>query len=437
MAMNTQPLAIQVLPPVVGAVAAGTTYRVIPTEIWVEIARYISRRPERTLGNLRVAGHSRPARELRGRIYWSTIAQISGNPIAQLLMGKMNLPRGKSAEEQVRVLDACLRYANSVSRVHYLWPEYLEQGLLAGRSEEFDEVSFLRNPRNLIDQYSALPLGRVFMYLVRKCNPALFDLVNVVPEIEILNAAILSLWYEHIDQFKNLLVHTTLDGYELNQLLCFSIYKKRMDIFDQLMNLNKPFNHDQVLVDAARMDSEEGINKLLQSKLVFYDEPLIFDRPGLALALQVAAERNNRAALHAILNAKPGPTISRRILVEVRDLLRNDGSGEENLDHASIADLLDREISRRYPPPADPVVLAGVPAPAAPVDAVALADLLPPAAPADVEVADAGVLAATIRMMDLAAIIRRIDVTTVLDVFRVATVIWLMYAFTSSLLTYP
>ena len=181
-ATNTQPLtqphAIGGPPPSVGRVAVRTTYRFIPTEIWEEIARYISDYPQKTLGKLLVAGHSRPARLLRGRIYFRTIAQISGNPIVQFLMEKTNLLREKRAEEQVRVLDECLRHGNSWKRIseEATGPEDEDRKLLEARREEFDETAFLRKPRDLIDRYSDCSLWHAFMYLVGKGDPALFDL---------------------------------------------------------------------------------------------------------------------------------------------------------------------------------------------------------------------------------------------------------------------
>lgn len=211
--------------------------------------------------------------------------------------------------------------------------------------------------------------------------------------------AFLSLLRGKVDLFNTMLPDTSIYGESfpprisnaeqhrqaaLETFLVLAAELNQEETFEKLLNLGKPYNANKVLEQLVKLNRPDFIPILFTSRGVIDHQYVStngtnqeFDhyRPGLHTALMEAANTNKRMAFDAILQARPGELIDRRILEHIRDLFQNDPDidnvlGAQNLSpnldiegwrsrrarynapaRAQIIQHLNNEIAQRYPNP--------------------------------------------------------------------------------------
>lgn len=256
-----------------------------------------------------------------------------------------------------------------------------------------NEFRWIPRPTLNRSRYSSRDGLRYVMELSREINPdacfvvaamenneevfKTFDL-NLIQRKSIDEAAYFFLKNQNAIQFKKILPNTRVfpennpfARQTLTRFLIKSAEANLGTVFNDLLELNKPFNHNEVLVRAAIANNGEAIARLLTSNNLVFNEQFQNNQFAitwsLQLALMEAAYYNNQNAFDAILENRPNQMIDRQILEFVRDQIASYNPQihrthpylqvlQDHNNREGMIARLNQEIAARFPEEPMPVV---------------------------------------------------------------------------------
>lgn len=337
--------------------------------------------------------------------------QIKSHPFLHYLLENSSQIQGKhSYKEKMPILDRYAQVAKNVQRItrsidrdvqgfvqvfgrrHIYSPfSELTKNLRRQRRSalETTHINPKESVRGLAKQAKGIAFDDLFISSILLQDVQLINSFNLelIDRKTIDVAAYLYLLENKIEQFNQLLPHTSIfeenlrrpapNGYVWNQdvlktFLILAAKNGELDLFKKLIELKKPYNTDEVLIELASGNCAEAIRILMSSAKV--NQEYISDNgmsygnsgtPGFHTALMDAANLNHQDTFNALLQARPGQQIDRRILENIRDLFQDDPNEidpPQNLlwndwrrrrdnypDRAEMIQRLNDQIAERYP----------------------------------------------------------------------------------------
>lgn len=366
----------------------------LPDELLILIVSYIpdlgTAIPDsKTVQNLK--GTCRRLRDLmRDIIKGKGIRLLKGHPFLCFLIEKSPQVCNKPYTQMMGILDRYLKIAGKIGNIknaslHYSRNFARDVGdlqLAHQNGFQIEPINPNNSVRDLMRRTNKITLDDLFLTAVLFKEKCLIESCNleIIQRSTIDFAAYFCLLNNtrDLDLFNKMLPHTSIFGEDnvpspqwnekvLQNLLIAAAQENQMVIFRELLALKKYYNANQLLTILANLDRGNAIAIFLASEQVYegYVPDNAWDHiPGLHTALMNAANLNHQAAFNAILQARPGQKIDRRILEQIRDLFQNDPPEEAEASHfwngwrerrdnypdrSGIIQRLNDEIAQRYP----------------------------------------------------------------------------------------